>query len=1154
MSSIVYNSIKSETSFGKVHAVIKNSNIENYMQIVSNEDILKENLSYSVKGNIKHKKEFYELLTYLFQSLTNIGYTTYEIIEFICNTINSQGTFTESEQKEIINFLKNSFCFIHSDYSRTPLWKNKKNRKILNKILFGHDNIDNFNIGLVLGETPAKIIKKFPEFKKDLKTLSSFSGVKKSGMDGLNQYKELKKSFYYRNLNQIITDPIKTDTSVSSILISNPDIRIGTQNSLEISTFFNGIPTLELNRSYPYLNATFILPSVSRQELKSYKEKGNQRSFSVNATSSTINSFLFGDIKNRSKNYNNFSGDKISGDVVRTNMSLFTSPQTLVNLDEKIGHDQNNPGSNRKTSVHDPTQPLMTIKNINLTSSATKGLMSYKSGKLSLILHDRTRMNDIAPFVKPDLLGEFGAEIVLEYGWSNPDEDNPKNPLGYFLGNSKITEKYMIVNSSMSIDNSGQVNIDLSIAMKGPHQFKNQEISAKVKNRIIQNEFEESVGDINYNLSRIHSSDYSYLDSFNLNTKSFKGLLNESERLSDDELEKLIKFRNPHVILLNEINNNLSKYINITIEGVDLFVTIQKLSEKSKSVFSSLLASKREDIKSDESGNIKVKINNKTILAEDLLEVIKEILDNLNRLCQYISEIVKQDRQEGENERKILESIMGSIDYIDFFYPTSKKLYPKKNPQNYVSLGSIINTIVQHYIAKPKGRKESQFDEIQTIFYTANENSGKMSNESISSFLIDKKLLIEFLKSIFENKKIITPESLISQIIIKFIQVPDNVSYGLSSLYESREGNLKNPVRPKQSLVDFNRFGKTRTETLRKIYGLKNNFPSEEIKFNIPVIHMNFDCLTTSSITSNKKERSILRISIFDRTDSPFSSSSSILENIYTGNINKNIGKFLNDRRDFINNSRDYKKNNRRPEERENLKNFNIKQKNELNRLEKKKWIKKNKDGSYSINPEKINNKQNFIGGIKDVYKEIYPSLTFGTQNSIILNANVSTINDNKLSTIFMTRPDRNDQSLINNRVSSELPLVIMPTQASVEIIGCPWINFGQSVFLDFETGTTLDNKYVVTGITHNLSPGTYTTQLTLSYGDNYGQLKNFEDEINKNNLMSRRKDKRNFPNTKKPGKIGKKINHTINADEDYTKDRYYDKGLEARYNSFQNQ
>ena len=63
-----------------------------------------------------------------------------------------------------------------------------------------------------------------------------------------------------------------------------------------------------------------------------------------------------------------------------------------------------------------------------------------------------------------------------------------------------------------------------------------------------------------------------------------------------------------------------------------------------------------------------------------------------------------------------------------------------------------------------------------------------------------------------------------------------------------------------------------------------------------------------------------------------------------------------------------------------------------------------------------------------------------------------------------------------------------MPVQASVETFGCPWINFGQFIFIDFDTGTTMDNKYGVTGITHNLSPGKFTTSLTLTYGDVYGQ------------------------------------------------------------------
>ncbi len=98
--------------------------------------------------------------------------------------------------------------------------------------------------------------------------------------------------------------------------------------------------------------------------------------------------------------------------------------------------------------------------------------MSFKTGKLSLVLHDRTRMVDIAPFIKPDLFGSFGAEIAIEYGWSHIDAGGNINYLCDFLNKSRVTEKYIITNSSFSMDKNGQVNIDLSIAMRGPIDIK----------------------------------------------------------------------------------------------------------------------------------------------------------------------------------------------------------------------------------------------------------------------------------------------------------------------------------------------------------------------------------------------------------------------------------------------------------------------------------------------------------------------------------------------------------------------------------------------------------------------------------------------------------------------------------------------------------
>lgn len=1143
MATNVYSSVKTDNSFGRVHSVLRNSNIQDYMQVVSSAELLKKKLAGSnIDSSIKSKEEFYSLLSYMFQSMTNVGYTTYEILEFVCTTINS-GVFNAKQKKEIIEYLKNSFCIVHADYesANVGLWKSS-NKPILKKILFGHDNIDHFNMGLVLGKNAAKIIGANPSFKRDIKTLSAFKGVVIPNGNNAAYLKQLNNNFYkFSSFNKKIQNPTKKNTSVSSILISNPDIRVGTQNALELSTFFNGITTLEMNRSYPYLNATFILPSLSSQKNTSTVDRGNSREFKISATSSTINSFLFGETKNKTKNYDALAGEKVDKNVVKTNMSIFTSPQTMVNFDEPIGHSQNNPDSNRRTTVHDPTQPFMSITSFNISASATKGLMSYKSGTLSVVLHDRTRMNEIAPFVKPDLLGSFGAEICIEYGWSNPDENNPKNPIGYFIGNSRVVEKYMIKNSSFSVDNNGQVNIDLSITMKGTDDFKNRQISSRVADRLVESEFVNSIANLNYFRGVLLDETGDLLDEFDLNRSQFKGIFDESRRLSPEQNKALSSFQTPSIRLLRLLNKNYSKYLNITSTQIENKNALKLSFDNSmpKDIlehFCLMLTSEsRSQVESQVSqaisSNSRVEfIINNGIKPQDAMDIVKSIFESLEEVVNFITEVSRDDIVEGENEQKILESIVGSLNYIDHFYPTSKKLYPK-NPTYYISLGAVINTIVQQYVATPS-KSALRFDEIQTVFYSANENAAAMANENISKFLIDKVMLKDFLKDIFSRRVVISPESLITQIINQFIQVKDNVTIGLSDLFEDKGRDWKKKTKPSQSLVNTSTKIDDAIKTkLRSIYGVKSSVNSKDLVFKMPHIHMRFDCLTSGGLESSSKERTILRISIYDKANSPFNASSDILQSIYTGNYQKAFGTFIKNRSDYKNNSREDKK----AYELKNLQAFNTAQSNELKKLTKAGWLKYDKKSkSYFINKDKIAGKKNFKGSIKDVYKEIYPSLTFGAQNSVMLSANVSTINDNNLSTIFMTRPERNDPSLINNRVSKELPLIINPTQASVEIFGCPWVSFGQTVFLDFETGTTLDNKYVITGITHSLSQGKFTTQLTLSYGDNFGQYKNIEDILNEKQKIDKKNSKSNL---KKP--VSREIkNYTI--DPNYTKSPFY--------------
>ena len=58
-----------------------------------------------------------------------------------------------------------------------------------------------------------------------------------------------------------------------------------------------------------------------------------------------------------------------------------------------------------------------------------------------------------------------------------------------------------------------------------------------------------------------------------------------------------------------------------------------------------------------------------------------------------------------------------------------------------------------------------------------------------------------------------------------------------------------------------------------------------------------------------------------------------------------------------------------------------------------------------------------------------------------------------------------------------------------MQTLGCPIANLYQQFYVDFGTGTTLDNLYYVTSIKHSLAPGQFKTDMTFVPNDAYGKL-----------------------------------------------------------------
>ena len=102
---------------------------------------------------------------------------------------------------------------------------------------------------------------------------------------------------------------------------------------------------------------------------------------------------------------------------------------------------------------------------------------SHKSAKLDLILHDRSRLSEVAPFVKPDLFGS--TQIHIEYGWSHPDGGPASNnSFGKFLNSLRCQEKYQVVNTQFSFTENGEVEINIDLSMLGAPMLDTVKISA----------------------------------------------------------------------------------------------------------------------------------------------------------------------------------------------------------------------------------------------------------------------------------------------------------------------------------------------------------------------------------------------------------------------------------------------------------------------------------------------------------------------------------------------------------------------------------------------------------------------------------------------------------------------------------------------------
>jgi hypothetical protein len=291
----------------------------------------------------------------------------------------------------------------------------------------------------------------FPETMAKLKT----TGIARSGESVTTQM--------LRNNNIINSnpnDPSKTHPGLSVIVSNTNQVSVANRFTNACSLFLNSIPAIEMSKAMPYLEVNILFPS---------RAINNNR---LNAPS--IYKFLFGGatvdngsiLENLSlaNQENRLAGSNPDAPTSYTTigMEAFLMPQTLVNADNI------NDTQISANPAIDKFRPFLSLKEFSFNEAQAFQAYGFKTGKLSLTLHDRSRLSQIAEFVRSDLRG--GTEVLIEFGWCHMEAEqasNPKNIYADIINGMRKRCKFQVVNSSFTFDDNGQVEVNLDLSTLG---------------------------------------------------------------------------------------------------------------------------------------------------------------------------------------------------------------------------------------------------------------------------------------------------------------------------------------------------------------------------------------------------------------------------------------------------------------------------------------------------------------------------------------------------------------------------------------------------------------------------------------------------------------------------------------------------------------
>jgi hypothetical protein len=907
--------------------------------------------------------------------------------------------------------------------------------------------------------------------------------------------------------NAVDAPGLPSNIAVTLNVLRIPLVTPARKNVDEIETFLNSVPSHFASNMVPYFDLEFQVPELLAA--KDNEEKPNKYAF-LNRPS--LLRFLDGsiDLKNiplteADKSLMQISpSPSFSGDESKsyfTGMELFTTPQTLTNMD-KLGI------SGDRINEVKPFLPMGTITGatIQIVNAGTNQF-AHKTAKVEMKIHDKARLVEFSEFVRNT---EFNDIIIwLTYGWVAPRSNGSNDAYAKFINeNMLVREAFQTKNSSFSFDPQGQVTISLDLVSKSFSQIekstiffrpsptdKNPQGAGLILDNVVKSA-KELIDRIKKNQETLDKP-----EGFNKEIRIFQlieGAASGDMQLHDmveQDAKKIIddaeKKGPPPGVESSKFNDLISDLRRLflsdgSVDGIGIPAG-QKLTmhEKIKAASDNLAREKMEICSSNSSpdpflpSEEKQKKFPKAFYRSSLFE-------EMNKYSGKVTAQGFEVNAKGMDKRAILAQSFGSGKFNG-----KKKI---------VTFGKIFSVFcLDPLIAAAQNQKIS---EVQVNFYGINDHCGPVSGCSIAEFPIDVQIFVDqFADLVLErggdNMSI---QDFLQFVISSQVSDPRAVGYGMRSFYEPYDANndeLKTKGNDTQASANisgwFSKYGDFKSpEIAMKIEVLEED-DSSNSKVDLLNKLQNSSAVLYQDPVSITGKKLIKKIHIYDKQLNPYKEAARLFR------ANDSRDGWVTVDKEALDELKSEAEMARAKLE-STVKSAQEKQKIKLDVTEDAKNPNKI---TYTISNAgdkvaggQVDIKAGVVGGrdaLRDYVGNSLPTILYGANGTMVMQASLSSKADGLLGTIHMQGGSFRARSTLSPNGTAmadhKLPMRVIPAQLQMTTRGCPLVDLGQVFFVDFGTGTTLDNLYTITQVSHSLTPGKFETAMTFVFTDGYGKF-----------------------------------------------------------------